>query len=232
MISTANNPLKIERPTMTLRDMALEKMRAAIIAGHFQSGDRLVERPLCDQLGVSRSVVRETIRYLEAEGLVEILPNKGPIVAKLDWENAQQIYEIRMLLETSAAQKCAELAKDGDKKKLAKALAQLKLAYSSGETNDLFEATTLFYQCIFDISGQNVAWEVVQRLNGRISRLRAMTLGTRDRHDAGYKRIEKIYSAIETNDPQAAAAAIQLHLTEAANIAKTLLTAELSKSEK
>lgn len=108
---------------MTLRDMALEKMRAAIIAGHFQSGDRLVERPLCDQLGVSRSVVRETIRYLEAEGLVEILPNKGPIVAKLDWENAQQIYEIRMLLETSAAQKCAELAKDGDKKKLGKASA-------------------------------------------------------------------------------------------------------------
>lgn len=59
-----------------------------------------------------------------------------------------------------------------------------------------------------------------------------MTLGTRDRHEAGYKRMEKIYSAIDSNDADAAAAAIKVHLTEAANIAKTLLTAELSKSEK
>ena len=70
-------------------------------------GRTLVERTLCDQLGVSRSVVREAIRYLEAEGLVEIMPNKGPMVARMDWAQAEQIYEIRQLLEQNAAAACA-----------------------------------------------------------------------------------------------------------------------------
>lgn len=60
---------KIDKAPQTLRDIVQERMREAIIDGHFAPGERLVERPLCDQLGVSRTVVRETIRYLEAEGL-------------------------------------------------------------------------------------------------------------------------------------------------------------------
>ncbi|MDI9229549.1 winged helix-turn-helix domain-containing protein, partial [Serratia bockelmannii] len=65
--------LKIENAPVTLRELALAKIRQAIISGYFQAGDRLVERSLCEELGVSRSVVREVIRYLEAEGLIEKL---------------------------------------------------------------------------------------------------------------------------------------------------------------
>lgn len=219
----APNTLRIEARPVTLRQMALERMRLAIITGHFQSGDRLVERSLCELLGVSRSVVRETIRYLEADGMVEILPNRGPIVARMDWDQAKQIYDIRMLLETSAAQTCASIAKAKDKARLRSALRKLKAAYSEGETGALFDATTNFYEIIFETSGQSVAWEVVQRLNGRISRLRAMTLGTRDRHEAGYARMEKICEAILANDPKGAAAAVRAHLTEAASVAEKCL---------
>lgn len=216
--------LKIERPPQTLREMALERMRQAIISDHFKSGERLVERPLCDQLGVSRSVVREVIRYLEAEGLVEILPNKGPIVARMDWEVAEQVYNIRLLLESDAASACAKKADDRTKAQLMLALANLKDAYSNGETGALFDATTAFYEVIFLSSGHQVAWEIVQRLNGRISRLRAMTLGTRDRHEAGFARMERIYKSIEKNDAEAASRAIITHVKEAASIARTLLT--------
>ena len=59
--------LRIEQ-LPTLRDLVQDRMRAAIVSGRFASGERLVERTLCDQLGVSRTVVREVIRYLEAEG--------------------------------------------------------------------------------------------------------------------------------------------------------------------
>lgn len=75
---------KIEHPPATLRDMVQQRMREAIIEGHFKPGERLVERPLCKQLGVSRTVIRETIRFLEAEGLVDILPGRGPIVAVMN----------------------------------------------------------------------------------------------------------------------------------------------------
>ena len=86
--------LKIEHPPITLREMALTNLRNAIITGYFPAGKRLVERVLCEELGVSRTVVREAIRYLEAEGLVETLPNKGPIVSVLNWHVAQQILSL------------------------------------------------------------------------------------------------------------------------------------------
>ena len=99
--------LKIDRNTKTLRELALEKMRDAILGRHFQPGDRLVERALCEQLGVSRTVVREVLRHLETEGLVETLPHQGPIVARLEPEQAAQIYELRAALEALAARACA-----------------------------------------------------------------------------------------------------------------------------
>ncbi|KLN60360.1 GntR family transcriptional regulator [Kiloniella spongiae] len=226
MSNSLSQSLKIERPPVTLREMALERMRAAIIAGQFPSGTRLVERPLCEQLGVSRSVVRETIRYLEAEGLVEIIPNKGPIVALMDWDQAKQIYDVRLLLEAKAAETCASVATKKDKARLKKALDALEAAYHAGEVIQLFETTTDFYKVIFEISGHRVAWEIVQRLNGRISRLRAMTLGTFDRHQTGFSRITEIYQAIADNDPDTASKSVQVHLNEASEIARKLLTNE------
>ncbi|HEV3431849.1 MAG TPA: GntR family transcriptional regulator, partial [Paraburkholderia sp.] len=74
--------LRVERPTATLRELTLQKMRQAILDAHFAPGERLVERTLCEELGVSRSVVREVLRHLEAEGIVDTLPNQGPIVAR------------------------------------------------------------------------------------------------------------------------------------------------------
>ena len=102
--------LRIHEAPATLRALAVDRLRGAIIAGRFAGGARLVERTLCDQLGVSRSVVREVIRTLEAEGLVETA-RSGPIVARLDWAQAAQIYAIRRLLEAEAAAACATRAR-------------------------------------------------------------------------------------------------------------------------
>jgi DNA-binding GntR family transcriptional regulator len=117
--------LRIENPPVTLREMALERMRRAIINGVFEPEQRLVERALCEQLGVSRSVIREVIRHLEAEGLVTMLANKGPIVARLDWEDARQIYAVRAALESTAVADCARLADAEVKKQLRRALDNL-----------------------------------------------------------------------------------------------------------
>lgn len=220
----SKDDLKIEQMP-TLREVVLGRMRAAIIAGRFASGERLVERALCDQLGVSRSVVREVIRYLEAEGLVETLPNKGPIVATLDWPQAEQIYEIRLLLEQSAARACAERADAGVKARLDEALQAIGKAYAE-EPSQQVQATTRFYEIIFRAAGHDIAWEIVQRLNGRISRLRALTLATQERNVSGLARMTRICAAIAGNDVEAAGQAVRDHLTEAAAIAKRLLAKE------
>ncbi len=223
---TAHDDLKIEQMPQTLREIVLGRMRGAILSGRFASGERLVERTLCDQLGVSRSVVREVIRILEAEGLVETMPNRGPMVATLDWQRAKQIYDIRLLLEQSAACACAEMADAVTKAKLTEALQGIASAFASGQSLTLAEATTGFYEVIFRSAGQDIAWEIVQRLNGRISRLRALTLATKERNVSGLARMTRIHDAILANHPEAAAQAVRDHLTEAASIAERLLKAE------
>ncbi|OYU39691.1 MAG: GntR family transcriptional regulator [Pseudorhodobacter sp. PARRP1] len=215
--------LKITQPPQTLREIVLDRMRNAILSGRFASGERLVERTLCDQLGVSRSVVREAIRYLEAEGLVEIMPNKGPMVARMDWAQAEQIYEIRQLLEQNAAAACAIKADASLKQKLTAATKAIEAASAAHENPALIAATTEFYELIFTAAGHHIAWEVVQRLNGRISRLRLLTLATTDRRVPGPLRMAQICAAICANDPDAAAQAVFDHLEEATKIARRLL---------
>ena len=223
MTTKRSNLTKIDQAPVTLRDMVQERMREAIIEGHFSPGERLVERPLCDQLGVSRTVIRETIRYLEAEGLVEIIPNKGPIAAQMNWRDAKQIYEIRKQLETSAAVACAQSHSKAMKQKLKSALDTLRHAYKEDQAT-LFRATTEFYQIIFEEAEHHIALEIVQRLNGRISRLRVMTLSTQDRFKSGFAHMKAISEAILLNDPIAAEKAIEAHITDASQIAERLLS--------
>ena len=222
--------LKIEQPPATLREIVQEKMRDAIISGLFSPGERLVERPLCDQLGVSRTVIRETIRYLEAEGLVEILPNRGPIVAPLSWEDARQIYEIRRMLETAAAMACARSGSKELHADLQAALEALKQAFAQSGADvvpgALFRASTQFYQVMFEAAGHHIAWEVVNRLNGRISRLRAMTLSAVEREKPGLYHMQTICDAIVAADPEAARRAVAAHLDDAAAVAKRLLSGD------
>lgn len=214
--------LRIDRPPQTLREIALGRLRGAIIAGRFPGGTRLVERTLCDQLGVSRSVVREVIRVLEAEGLVESLPHRGPVVARLDWAQARQVYDIRRQLEGSAAEACARLADAGLDRVLAGALDEIR----AGGAERVFAATTRFYEAIFTTAGHEIAWEIVQRLNGRISRLRALTLAAADRAVPGHERMARIAAAIAARDGAAARQAVEDHLTEAAALAQRALEGE------
>ncbi|OWW95755.1 GntR family transcriptional regulator, partial [Acinetobacter baumannii] len=204
----------------------LDKVRNAIITGYFPSGKRLVERTLCEELGVSRSVVREVIRYLEAEGLVEILPNKGPIVSLLNWDIASQIYEIRLLLEQSAVVDCTKNLDEKTAEKLKLLLEDLKAAFAADDINLIIATSTRLYETIFTTANHHIAWEVVQRLNGRISRLRAMTMKSTKREISGYQRIKNMCEAIYLHkDPEKAKQAVAEHIAEAAAVAKNILDA-------
>ncbi|HCW4831721.1 TPA: GntR family transcriptional regulator, partial [Acinetobacter baumannii] len=211
---------------VTLRELCLDKVRNAIITGYFPSGKRLVERTLCEELGVSRSVVREVIRYLEAEGLVEILPNKGPIVSLLNWDIASQIYEIRLLLEQSAVVDCTKNLDEKTAEKLKLLLEDLKAAFAADDINLIIATSTRLYETIFTTANHHIAWEVVQRLNGRISRLRAMTMKSTKREISGYQRIKNMCEAIYLHkDPEKAKQAVAEHIAEAAAVAKNILDA-------
>lgn len=219
----SDESLKVERPARTLRELALEKMRGAIWAGRFAPGERLVERALCEQLGVSRSVVREVLRHLEAEGLVESAPHQGPVVATLSADQAQQIYALRALLEGQAARLCAERASDAAIERLAALDANTQSAFALGEHPEVMQRTTAFYHTLFLEAGMTVAWDVVQSLNSRINRLRAMTIATEGRAAAAKAEMARIVAALRARDADAAQAASEAHVREVARIAAARL---------
>lgn len=218
--------LRIEKAPRTLREIALERMRAAIVEFHFKPGQRLVERDVCEQLGVSRSVVREVIRHLEAEGLVHTIPHQGPIVATLDAETAAQIYELRSLLESAAAEAAAKQATSNDIASMAKALDAISEAYGNSDFHAVLGATKDFYETMFLCAHKAVAWEMVQRLNGRISWLRSLTVSSTGRGASGPAQLQRILGAIRTGDGASAAAACRAHIATASDIAQHLLAAE------
>jgi DNA-binding GntR family transcriptional regulator len=215
--------LRVERPEKTLRELALERMRDAIIASHFKPGERLVERDLCMQLGVSRTVVREVLRHLESEGLVATIGTRGPVVAITTPEQALQIYEIRGALEGMAARACAKKHEPRLADALQAALDRIKVAYGRNRMDQVLDETTEFYRTLFSGAEHDVAWSIVSSLTARINRLRSMTIKTPSRNEEGPKQMQRIVDAIRDGDDEAAFHAAQDHVGIASSIARALL---------
>jgi DNA-binding GntR family transcriptional regulator len=215
--------LKVERRTTTLRELALEKMRSAILDARFQPGDRLVERTLCAELGVSRTVVREVLRHLETEGLVDTVPNQGPIVAVLDLETATEIYEIRGLLEGEAASACAQHADAHTLDDLQALIDSIERAFQDQDHRAVRSLTSAFYERMFTAGHKTVAWEIVQSLTARINRLRALTIASSDRGTQAVLEMRELLAALRAGDALAAHDAAVRHIGRVAEIARKLL---------
>jgi DNA-binding GntR family transcriptional regulator len=225
-IDDVESDLRIAETPKTLRELALERMRGAILDFRFKPGQRLTERDLCDRLGVSRSVVREVMRHLEAEHLVQTIPHHGLIVATLDAEQAAEIYEIRALFESCAAHACAERASSKEVATLRRALEGIEKGYKAHDHAAVLSATTRFYEIMFLGAQHPIAWEIVERLNGRISRLRTLTIASPARHVTGPAQLRKIYAAIAAHKPEAAAEACRAHVRSAAVLALESIKAQ------
>ncbi len=216
----------LDRPK-TLKETALEKLREAITLGVFEPGDRLVERVLCEKLGVSRSVIRECIRHLESERLVTVIPNAGPSVAVLEPAEVREIYEIRAMLESTAARNCAIHANDATLKDLTDSRDAIARSLAAGDVIEALSRTRRFYRIIFTAGGKTVSWDLVEHLNARIARLRALTLSSEGRATSGPASLRKIVAAIARRDPDAAGEACESHVAEASRIALTRLSARV-----
>ena len=169
--------LRIARDLPTLRDLTTDKLREAIMAQRFKPGQHLIERDLCEQTGVSRSSVREALRHLEAEGLVERRGNRGLFVASITADEARQIYEVRAALEPEMARLFAARATDSDLAALTASLAALERASRSRVIADYVRALDEFFDTLIGGTRNEVAVRIVRTLRARISYLRGITTG-------------------------------------------------------
>ena len=220
MTMNAENTLLVDREFEPLRGRTLKTLRQAILANHLKPGQRLVERELCQQTGVSRSSIREALRYLESEALVESRGSKGMFVSVLTNTQAMEIYEVRAALEAAAAEHFAERANTNDLRALRKSFDRIREvalrdsdAYSSEIDN--------FIEILFVGARNATAQALIRPLRARINLLRITTirLAPKERLVGSLAQMTKIVEALERRDGPAAAEACRGFVARSAEFA-------------
>ena len=153
-----------------LREVVFENIRKAIIEGVLKPGERLMEIQLSEQLGVSRTPVREAIRMLELEGLVVMLPRKGAYVANISKKDLMDILEVRVRLEGLAAYCATDRMTKDHIKKLETISKELEEAVYKNDVETMLAKDEEFHTLIFEATGNkrlismmiNI-WETVYR---------------------------------------------------------------------
>jgi DNA-binding GntR family transcriptional regulator len=208
--------LQIPRQSATLRLLVEEKLRSAIASGRFKPGQRLVERELCEQLGVGRTSIREALRQLEAEGLITTLAHRGPVVTVITYEEAMELYKVRALLEGFLGQEFAEHGSDENIADLDAALKSFEKAARSGKREELAAAKTRFYDSLINGAGNSFVRQILTQLHNRVTQLRIVSMTQPGRLKHSLEEIREIAAAIRERDPIRAAAACSRHVEMAA----------------
>lgn len=207
--------LNLQISPRTVQQEAVGKLRLAIFSGVFQPGTRLVESQLCAQLGISRPSLREALRSLEAERLIEIIPNRGPSIPSLSWEEATAIYEVRELIEVEAAGRCAAQIQPDQVRALERSLAAFEEAASSNDSMARVTTAAEFYSIILANCGNPILEEVHRGLLARISFFRGRSMSLEGRAKSSLAEMTDLYRAIASGDVKAARKAARRHLAKA-----------------
>ncbi|MDB5595801.1 MAG: GntR family transcriptional regulator [Hyphomicrobiales bacterium] len=201
-----------------LRRKITASLRHAIQTGALLPGARLVEKDLCQELNVSRTSLRESLRELEAEGLVESRP-RGLVVTQITEEEARNIYGVREALEGLVAEQFAHRAEDLDLTALHDVVERLSQAYLQNDFPAIISEKDHFYEVLCLGAKNLVVLDLLKRLNSRINRLRSISRSNPARGVESLREIKSITRALQKRDHTRAKAAAVLHVQRAAKAA-------------
>jgi DNA-binding GntR family transcriptional regulator len=194
-------------------------LRKAIETGHFMPAQRLVEAELADWLGTHRSKVKLALGRLEQEGLVVSEPNRGARVRVISEQEALEILQVRMALESLIAREAAVKATEGDRIKLRHILKGLKAAIDAEDFTTYSGLNGQLHGEVRRISGHSTASRLLAALNSQIVRFQFRTILYPGRIHQSINEHAEIVEAICAGDPDRAEKAIRTHLS---NVTVTL----------
>jgi DNA-binding GntR family transcriptional regulator len=208
-------------------------LRDAILGLHFQPGEKLVERRLCEQTGVSRTCVREAMRQLEAEGLVLRTPTRGMFVKEVGLAEARQIYEVRVILEAAMAGQFVKRAGNKELAALEAALKKIERTIFGKDVLAYAVALDGFFDALLAGAENEIARQMLNTLRARITFLRTITArsASRERKEGTLKGLGALLEALRRKDAAAAEAQCRAFVQRSAEFAETVLEAHTGSSE-
>lgn len=200
-----------------LRELVFESIREAIISGQLRSGERLMEIQLAEEMGVSRTPVREAIRKLELEGLVAMIPRKGAYVAGLSLKDIIDVFEIRGALEGLAAELAAERITSEELEELERYLVKIADDIDKGDLERVVATDTDFHSILYQASRNQRLSQIINNLREQIQRFRTTSLSYPGRMKIALEEHRKIVEAISARDGELASKLAHEHIENAEN---------------
>jgi DNA-binding GntR family transcriptional regulator len=205
---------------LTVIEQSLKSLRRLIMNGELKPGQKLVEISLCASLGVSRASLREALRIMEREHLIDLIPNRGPSVAKLGWQEIEEIHDVWAMLTSEAVYRFVERAKPEQLDAITTAATELQQSMAKDSAVEQLDATNRLFAIILDSCGNSVLVEIVYGLVSRLNFLRARALQYEGWGALCLHEIGEIVAAIQARNPIAARDATRRHIDSACAAAK------------
>ena len=217
-----NRPLRLERPQL-LTDMVVERIRAAIVNGEFGLGSQMSEAQLAQQLGVSKTPVREALLRLADEGLVDVKPQRGTFVARLSLKRIEEALFVRQAVECMILERVAAREdRAAIAARLGAIVAEQAAAIDAGDVGTALDADTRFHHAMVVASGLEGVWSVVGEARDLHHRIRAIAVPELGSAAQAIRDHRAIVRAVRDGDAARAARAMERHLDRNFALAKAI----------
>jgi DNA-binding GntR family transcriptional regulator len=195
-----------------LHDTLVSHLRDMIIEGHLEPGTRLHEGQLGQQLGVSRTPLREAIKYLASEGLVELVPARGAVVKRFTGKDVQDMLTVLQSLEELAGRLACAIASDADIARVRAMHDRMVQHYKTGDRLEYYKLNQSIHSTIVQIAGNGALAEVHGMLQMRLKRIRFVGHEGAEKWAAAVAEHEEMIAALEARDPDRLARVLGEHL--------------------
>ena len=206
----------------SLSDKVYQYLRDGIAEGKYKTGDCLTELKIAEELGVSRTPVREALKQLELEDLVASQPNRGVVVKGFSSEDYRDVFTIRHMLEGQAAYWAAERITDEQLKELSEAVDLYEFYTQKGDVQRLVLLDTRFHEIIYEACGSRTLKHILLSLHHNIHHARESSLTTPHRPIHSLDEHRSIYEAIASHDAASAKQFMEAHIAAASQSAQSV----------
>lgn len=209
----------------SMREKVYDTLKQMIIDGVIKPGERIIETEYSNKFQISRTPIREAIRMLELEGLVESQTTGGVIVKTLTREEISEIYKIRIALESLIIEEIIKKINNQDIKKLEKVLKNTKKAFEVKDIEKVFSLFTEFNQILYDIASLPKVTGMINNINLYLKRFRKLSIDNPSRKEEAFEDQVQILEAIKNKELSTAISINRMHLEKSMNFILSKLSA-------
>lgn len=199
----------------SLRGRVFNRIREDILSGKYEEHEELKEVAIGEELGVSRTPVREAFRQLELEGLIQIVPNKGAYVTGITAKDVKDIYMIRSSLEGMCARLATENITQEQLEELEENVYLASFHATKGHMEQMAELDNRFHHILYEACDSKMLQKLLQDFHQYVMRVRRKTLSTKERGMASNEEHKLIMEAIKEKNAQEAERLATLHMNNA-----------------